>query len=65
MLAVVVAVAYQVDLEIRRVARLRVRGGRDLGTRRTFADVGATVAEAMGVPLPEVGTSVLREVWVA
>jgi len=47
------------------VAGLRVRGGRDLGTRRTFADVGATVAEAMGVPLPEVGTSVLREVWVA
>src|SRR5205807_899583 len=45
------------------VAGLRVRGGRDLGTRRTFADVGATVAEAMGVPLPEVGTSVLREVW--
>jgi len=44
------------------VAGLRVRGGRDLGTRRTFADVGATVAEAMGVPLPEAGTSVLREV---
>jgi phosphopentomutase len=46
------------------VVGFRVRGGRDLGTRRTFADVGATVAEAMGVPLPEVGTSVLREVWV-
>ena len=45
------------------VAGLRVRGGMDLGIRRTFADVGATVAEAMGVPLPEVGTSVFREVW--
>src|SRR5258706_4302140 len=39
----------------------RVRGG-DLGTRPTFADVGATLAELFGVgPLPA-GTSFLREV---
>ncbi|HKV45807.1 MAG TPA: phosphopentomutase [bacterium] len=42
----------------------RVRGGVDVGTRGTFADVGATVAAALdGVP-PRVGTSVLGEVLV-
>lgn len=37
------------------------RGGGDLGTRGTFADLGATVAEYFGVR-SEVGTSFLREV---
>ncbi len=41
------------------VAGSRVRGGVDLGVRQTFADVGATVAQALGVAPPGVGTSVL------
>ena len=41
------------------VAGARVRGGVDLGVRQTFADVGATVAQALGVKPPGVGTSVL------
>jgi phosphopentomutase len=44
------------------VAGPRVRGGADLGTRSTFADLGATVAEALGVAPPVVGTSFLGEV---
>ncbi len=47
------------------VAGPRVRGGTDLGVRRTFADVGATVAAALGAPPPRAGTSVLGEVVVA
>jgi phosphopentomutase len=35
-------------------------GGGSLGTRSTFADLGATVAEAFGLA-PEVGSSFLRE----
>lgn len=38
-----------------------VAGGRELPLRQTFADVGATIAENFGVPLPESGTSFLRE----
>ncbi|HEX6615336.1 MAG TPA: phosphopentomutase [Gemmatimonadales bacterium] len=34
-----------------------------LGRRRTFADVGQTVAEFLGVPLLAAGTSFLTEVW--
>lgn len=41
------------------VAGARIRGGVDLGIRQTFADVGATVAQALGVEPPGVGTSVL------
>jgi len=37
----------------------RVRPGTDLGVRTTFADVGATVAEALGAAPPRVGRSVL------
>jgi len=44
------------------VAGPRVRPGVDLGVRRTFADVGATVAEALGTAPPRVGTSVLGQV---
>jgi phosphopentomutase len=33
------------------------RQGRDLGTRDTFADVAATLAEMFGLPAPEAGTS--------
>ncbi|MCZ8521956.1 MULTISPECIES: phosphopentomutase [Paenibacillus] len=36
-------------------------GGRELTLRRTFADVGATVAENFGVKLPAHGTSFLGE----
>ncbi len=44
------------------VAGPRVRPGRDLGTRDTFADVGATLAEMFAVgPLPA-GKSFLREI---
>jgi len=40
----------------------RVRPGAALGTRPTFADVGATIAEAFGIgPLPA-GTSFLEEI---
>ena len=35
----------------------RVRAGTDLGTRETFADLGATVSELLEVSLPPVGTS--------
>jgi phosphopentomutase len=44
------------------VAGPRVRAGADLGTRETFADVAATVAEMFGVARPAAGTSFLREV---
>ena len=43
------------------VAGTRVRHGADLGTRRTFADVGQTLAEALGVGRLAHGTSFLRE----
>jgi phosphopentomutase len=38
-----------------------VAAGRDLGTRRTFSDVGATLAAAFGVAPPRHGTSFLSE----
>jgi phosphopentomutase len=44
------------------VAGRRVRGGTDLGTRESFADIGATVAEAFGVERPPCGRSFLREI---
>ena len=34
----------------------------DLGTRATFADVAATVAELLGVPLTTPGTSFAKEI---
>jgi phosphopentomutase len=39
--------------------------GRDLGTRATLADVGATLAEFFGIAAPAAGTSFLAEVTVA
>jgi phosphopentomutase len=36
-------------------------GGRPLGTRATFADVAATIAEAFDLPAPEAGTSFLAD----
>jgi phosphopentomutase len=39
----------------------RVRGGVELGTRASFADVGATVEQALGLPPRGPGTSFLRE----
>jgi phosphopentomutase len=44
------------------VAGPRVRSGTDLGTRETFADVGATVAELFGVPALRAGRSFLGEI---
>ena len=41
------------------IAGPRVRGGVDLGVRETFADVGATVAEALGIAWSGPGDSVL------
>jgi phosphopentomutase len=42
----------------------RVRPGVDLGTRETFADVGATLADLFGVTRPRWGTSFLRSIRV-
>jgi phosphopentomutase len=39
-----------------------VRGGTDLGTRETFADVAATIAEAFQLEPPLLGKSFLREI---
>jgi phosphopentomutase len=44
------------------VAGRRVRAGADLGTRETFADVAATLAELFGVTPPAAGSSFLRGV---
>jgi phosphopentomutase len=45
------------------VAGPRVRGARPLGTRRTFADLGATVCEVLGIAHDGLsGTSALTEV---
>lgn len=44
------------------VAGPRVRAGADLGTRATFADLGATLAEIFSVTRPRHGTSFLSEV---
>jgi phosphopentomutase len=44
------------------VAGPRVRAGTDLGTRATFADVAATLADLFGVTLETPGVSFLREV---
>jgi phosphopentomutase len=43
------------------VAGPRVKRGADLGTRSTFADLGATLAEMFAVPAPKHGTSFLKE----
>lgn len=39
-----------------------VRGGVNLGTRTTFADVGATIADLLGVKLPSSGTSFRKDI---
>jgi phosphopentomutase len=44
------------------VAGAQVRRGVDLGTRRTFADLGQTLAEVFGVAPLTHGTSFLREI---
>jgi phosphopentomutase len=41
-----------------------VQGGINLGTRSTFADVGATIADWLGVPPPHAGRSFVRDVMV-
>lgn len=44
------------------VAGPRVRSGADLGTRETFADLGATLSDVFDLTRPAAGTSFLREV---
>jgi len=44
------------------VAGAHVRAGVDLGTRRTFADLGQTLAEVFGVAPLAHGTSFLRAI---
>lgn len=44
------------------VTGARVRGGQDLGTRRTFADLAQTLAENFGLGRLEHGTSFLSEI---
>jgi phosphopentomutase len=44
------------------VAGRHVRAGADLGTRRTFADLGQTLADALGVGRLPHGTSFLTEI---
>ena len=39
-----------------------VRAGVDLGTRQTFADLGQTLAEVLGVGPLAHGTSFLKEI---
>jgi len=41
------------------VTHTGVHAGTSLGVRETFADVGATIADNFGVPLPEIGESFL------
>jgi len=36
-------------------------GKGSLGTRKTFADIGATISENFGVKLPNLGTSFLKD----
>ena len=36
-------------------------GGKDLGIRQTFADVGATVSDNFNVTMPQYGTSFLSQ----
>lgn len=43
------------------VAGARVRRGADLGTRKSFADLGSTLAKLFDVPAPRHGTSFLEE----
>jgi phosphopentomutase len=40
----------------------RVRAGVDLGTRKTFADIGQTLADMFGVGVMPHGTSFLSEI---
>jgi phosphopentomutase len=44
------------------VAGKQVRAGVDLGTRRTFADLGQTLADMFGVGPLANGTSFLQEI---
>ncbi len=44
------------------IAGPRIRGGVDLGIRQTFADVGATAADALGLPWQGAGTSMLAAI---
>jgi len=44
------------------VTGARVRSGHDLGTRTTFADLGQTLAEMLGVGPMAHGTSFLMEI---
>lgn len=47
------------------IAGRRARGGVDLGIRETFADVGATVAEALAIRWTGPGASMLRAIKIS
>jgi phosphopentomutase len=47
------------------VTGARIRGGVDLGTRETFADLGQTVAEIFGVGPLAAGRSFLTDITAA
>jgi phosphopentomutase len=40
----------------------QVKNGVNLGIRKSFADVAATIAEAFNVKKPEIGNSFLKEI---
>lgn len=40
----------------------RIKRGRSLGIRKTFADAGATIAQNFNVPLPKYGNSIFDEI---
>ena len=40
-----------------------LEGGKDLGVRQTFADLGATVADNFKVKMPQYGTSFLSQLF--
>lgn len=39
-----------------------VRAGVNLGTRGTFADIGATIADYLGAAAPAIGASFLKDI---
>jgi len=47
------------------IAGPQARGGVDLGTRETFADVGATVADALSIRWTGPGASMLRAISIS
>lgn len=40
----------------------KIKPGMNIGTRKTFADIGATIAEYLGAEAPAIGTSFIKEI---